>query len=112
MVVLVITACPEGLRGDCSKWLLEVSPGVFVGKPSARIRDLVWDRTVELLSGGRALMVYSSNTEQGLEFRSQGHDWKPTDFEGIQLMMRPTKAQLTTGRKTGWSKARRLRDPR
>lgn len=112
MVVLVVTACPEGLRGDCSKWLLEIAPGVFVGRPSARIRDLLWDRTVELLHGGRALMAFSSDNEQGLEFRTSGHNWKPTDFEGISLMMRPAKEATTTGRQTGWSKARRIRNQR
>ena len=48
MIVLVVTACPAGLRGDLTKWLLEVTPGVFVGTPSARVRDLLWDRTVAL----------------------------------------------------------------
>ena len=32
MVVIVLTACPAGLRGHLTRWLLEISPGVFVGK--------------------------------------------------------------------------------
>ena len=67
MIVLVVTACPAGLRGDLSKWLIELTPGVFVGRPSARIRDLLWERTVELCKDGRALLVYSAANEQGLE---------------------------------------------
>ena len=39
MMTLVLTACPAGLRGDLTKWLMEISPGVFVGRPSARVRD-------------------------------------------------------------------------
>ena len=107
MMVLIVTACPAGLRGDLTKWLMDLSPGVFVGTPSARIRDLLWDRTIELCKDGRALLVYSSNNEQGMEFREHRHAWKPTDFDGITLMMREnTRAPK---RRTGWSKARRQR---
>ncbi|MFC6146745.1 type I-E CRISPR-associated endoribonuclease Cas2e [Corynebacterium nasicanis] len=110
MIVLVVTACPAGLRGDLTKWLAEISPGVFVGRPTARIRDLLWERTVELSKDGRALLVYSSNNEQGMEFRTHRHDWKPTDFDGLALMVRPDKRQST--RRTGWSSARRMRSSR
>ena len=89
MMVLVITACPAGLRGDLTKWLVEIAPGTFVGKPSARIRVLLWQRTTELVKDGRALIVYSSNNEQGMEFRTHRYDWVPTDFDGLTLMMRP-----------------------
>jgi len=110
MIVLVVTACPAGLRGDLTKWLSEISPGVFVGRPSARIRDLLWERTVELSKDGRALLVYSTNNEQGMEFRTHRHDWEPTDFDGLTLMVRPSKKKFA--RRTGWSKARQIRKSR
>lgn len=109
MIVLVVTACPAGLRGDLSKWLIELSPGVFVGRPSARIRELLWDRTVDLCKDGRALLVYSANNEQGLEFRTHRHQWKPTDYDGVTLMVRPSPESQTLQRRTGWSRARRNR---
>lgn len=31
MVVIVLSACPAGLRGHLTRWLLEISAGVFVG---------------------------------------------------------------------------------
>ncbi|OFS16957.1 type I-E CRISPR-associated endoribonuclease Cas2e [Corynebacterium sp. HMSC27B11] len=108
MMVLIVTACPAGLRGDLTKWLMELAPGTFVGRPSARIRELLWDRTVELCKDGRALLVYSSNNEQGMEFRTHRHDWEPTDFDGLKLMMRKSDSEKTR-RRTGWSKARQLR---
>ncbi|AEE44662.1 type I-E CRISPR-associated endoribonuclease Cas2e [Cellulomonas fimi] len=49
MIVLVLTACPAGLRGHLTRWLLEVSAGVFVGHTSTRVRDELWNRTVELI---------------------------------------------------------------
>lgn len=109
MIVLVVTACPAGLRGDLSKWLIELTPGVFVGRPSARIRDLLWERTVELCKDGRALLVYSAANEQGLEFRTHRHHWQPTDFDGVTLMVRPAPGSKKVQNRTGWSQARRIR---
>lgn len=108
MIVLVVTACPAGLRGDLTKWLTELAPGTFVGTPSARVRDLLWDRTTELVRDGRALLVYSSDNEQGMEFRTHRHSWAPTDFEGLTLMMRPADPSAEP-RRTGWSRARQQR---
>lgn len=115
MTVIVIAACPVGLRGHLTRWLLEISPGVFIGKPTKRVRDLMWVRVVEMVKTGRAIMVHTANNEQGLEFRVHDHDWIPTDFEGINLMLRPRKhtdtgAPGATGnRDTGWSNASRRR---
>lgn len=111
MIVLVVTACPAGLRGDLTKWLTELAPGTFVGSPSARVRDLLWDRTTELVRDGRALLVYSSDNEQGMEFRTHRHSWVPTDFDGLTLMMRPADPSAEP-RRTGWSNARRQRRSR
>ncbi|AHI23416.1 type I-E CRISPR-associated endoribonuclease Cas2e [Corynebacterium vitaeruminis] len=108
MMVLVVTACPAGLRGDLTKWLMEISPGVFVGRPSARVRDAVWERTCDLVRDGRAILVHNAANEQGFDFKVHRNDWVPTDFDGIKLMIRPDKRQRTA-RRTGWSKARRMR---
>ncbi|WPF66260.1 MULTISPECIES: type I-E CRISPR-associated endoribonuclease Cas2e [unclassified Corynebacterium] len=112
MMVLVVTACPAGLRGDLTKWLMEIAPGVFVGRPTARLRDQLWDHTVALVKDGRALLVYQTNNEQGMEFRTHRHDWQPTDYEGLTLMMRPHSKPPENKRRTGWSKARNMRRAR
>ncbi len=111
MMVLNVTAVPAGLRGDLGKWLTEISPGVFVGNPSARIRDLLWQRTTELCKDGRALLIFSTNNEQGMEFRTHRHDWAPVDFDGMTLMMRPDSSSKheKNPRRIGWSTARNLR---
>lgn len=89
MIVLVLTACPPGLRGQLTRWLLEVSPGVFVGHVSARVRAQIWERTRELAGNGRAILVHSARNEQRLAFQVHNHDWVPTDFDGLTLMLRP-----------------------
>lgn len=109
MVVLVLSACPAGLRGHLTRWLLEISAGVFVGHVSARVRDLMWLNVCEMTSGGRALMVYSVSGEQRMDFRVHNHHWTPTDFDGLTLMMRPQGSQTQEGTeeppKAGWSAA-------
>ncbi|PRX51086.1 CRISPR-associated protein Cas2 [Prauserella shujinwangii] len=90
MTIVVLTAVPPGLRGHLTRWLLEISPGVFVGYLSARVRELMWDRVIEFVDDGRALLVYSVQGEQRLAFEVHGHDWTPVDFDGITLMRRQT----------------------
>lgn len=110
MVVLILTAVPAGLRGHVTRWLLEISPGVFVGKVSRRVRDELWDRVVELCKDGRAIMVETARNEQHLSFRVHHHDWEPVDLDGIQLIRRPSAPDAhDSGRRTGWSKASKWR---
>lgn len=89
MVVVTLTDCPPRLRGDLSKWLLEINTGVYVGKVSARVREELWERICENILHGRATMVYNTNNEQGIAFHVHNTTWKPIDFEGITLMLRP-----------------------
>ena len=116
MIVIVLTVSPPKLRGHLTRWLFEISPGVYVGKASARVRELLWQQILENISEGRAVMVYSSNNEQGLDFRTHGQEWEPVDYDGLKLIMRPNSSQkqkrngvLKTKRKTGWSSASRYR---
>jgi CRISPR-associated protein Cas2 len=112
MIVIVLTVSSPKLRGHLTRWLFEISSGVYVGKVSARVRELLWNQVLENIGGGRAVMVYPANNEQGLEFRTHGQEWQPVDYEGLELIMRPNTSQKQRkngGRKTGWSNASRYR---
>lgn len=117
MVVLVLTAVPPGLRGFLTRCLLEISAGVFVGKVSKRVRELLWARTEKMVRTGRAIMVFSARNEQGLSFLVHGHHWEPIDVDGITLMLRPHENSRpatppgadTRAPRTGWSKASKRR---
>lgn len=61
MIVLSLSNCPPKLRGDLSKWLVEINAGVYVGRVSARVRDELWQRVCENLRDGRATMVFRAN---------------------------------------------------
>ena len=108
MTVIVVTACPVGLRGHLTRWLMEISPGVFVGKITARVRALVWARVTDMAKTGRAIMVFTADNEQGLDFAVHGHDWTPVDYEGLHLMLRPAQPEASSQRK-GWSNASKHR---
>lgn len=115
MVVLVVTACPAGLRGHLTRWLLEISPGVFVGVLPARVRVLLWERTRELVKDGRAIMIYPARNEQRLQYEVHRHHWQPVDFDGLTLIRRPHTGEQLDGSaapRRGWSKASRYRAAR
>lgn len=108
MMVLVLSACPPGLRGDLTKWLYEISAGVFVGTVSARLREQLWDRVKENSGAGRAILIWSARNEQKLNFAVHGHQWEPIDIDGITLMRRPTSSSSPRPANTlrpGWSNA-------
>lgn len=111
MVVIVLTACPVGLRGHLTRWLLEVSAGVFVGNVSTRVRTELWSRVLELTKEGRALMVFQDNSEQGFSFETHRHHWEPVDIDGLTLMRRPSESTSSKGNslRRGWSQAARRR---
>ncbi|MBB6171331.1 CRISPR-associated protein Cas2 [Nocardiopsis mwathae] len=113
MTVIVLTLCPEGLRGFLTRWLLEISPGVFIGSPSARIRDILWTEVRLYAGNGRALLVYSAPNEQGFTFETFEHKWEPIDHEGLTLIHRPHQQSSAKaegeGKRKNWSKAGRHR---
>lgn len=86
MVVLTLSSCPPKLKGDITKWLFEVSPGVYAGNLSQRVREKLWDRICSLADNGKATMIYTTQTEQKFSFRTYGSDWTITDFDGVTLM--------------------------
>jgi CRISPR-associated protein Cas2 len=114
MIVLNLTDCPNSLRGDLTKWLLEISAGVFVGQLSARVRDELWRRICGAVKRGKVIMVYSAQNEQHLLFKTYHCEWEPIDFDGIKLMLRPSPSRAKRLRATsmptiGWSNASQYR---
>jgi CRISPR-associated protein Cas2 len=93
MIVVTMTDCPTSLRGDLTKWLLEINTGVFVGQVSARVRDHLWERIKATTKDGRVTMVFNTNNEQRMDFRVHNSTWEPIDFDGIKLMLRPSLSQ-------------------
>lgn len=106
-----MTNCPPKLRGDLSKWLLEINTGVYVGQVSARVRDALWKRICENIGNGQATMVFSANNEQHMDFYVHNTAWKPVDLDGIKLMKHPNTVSSVPGAEAaiGFSNAAKQR---
>ncbi len=96
MVLMMLERVTPSIRGELTRWLIQPRTGVFAGKVSALVRDKLWDRVVKSLasvkprkSGRRpgAIMVYTTNNEQGFAVRVAGDtDRDIVDFEGLLLV--------------------------
>ena len=135
MVVVVLSVTPERLRGVLTRWLLEIAPGMYVGRVPARVRDRLWARILSDVGRGRAVMVVLRRGEQGFDVRVHNHEWEPVDLDGLTLMRRQTPEsrelaqrrarrsaagvargaesvdQDEEGRRPTWSRARARRAP-
>lgn len=89
MMVLLVERVSPSLRGELTRWLLEVRAGVFVGNVSATVREKLWERVESGLKDGAATLLQSTDTEQGFTLRVLGaRTYQVRDFEGLQLICR------------------------
>ncbi len=87
MTVMVLERVPVGLRGELTRWMLEVRAGVFVGRLSALVREKLWEYVCESMKGGAGTLLYSSDAEQGFSLRFMGEPRRSiVDFEGLWLV--------------------------
>jgi len=87
MLVIVTENVPPRLRGRLGVWLLEIRAGVYVGDPSRRLREFIWDQVLEGKEEGNAVMAWSTNTESGYDFQTVGPNRRiPVDFDGLRLV--------------------------
>jgi len=87
MLVTVVENAPPRLRGRLAVWLLEIRAGVYVGKVSRRVREMIWEQIEKGLEDGNAVMVWSTNTESGFDFMTLGANRRiPVEMDGIKLV--------------------------
>ncbi len=90
MIVMILERVTPSLRGELTRWLIQLKTGVFVGRMPARVRDLVWEKISRRRRGGAALLIHSADTEQGFAVRTAGKTSKVMeDFEGLFLPKTP-----------------------
>lgn len=71
--------------------MIEVLPGVYVGRPSARVRGYLWQSLVDAFEfeedSPYAALIHHSESEQGFTIERVGdHRYAITDFDGLQLV--------------------------
>lgn len=87
MLVIVVENVPPRLRGRLAIWLLEVRAGVYVGKVSRRVRDMIWGTIGKGIGEGSAVIAWSTNTESGFDFQTIGANRRiPVEMDGIKLV--------------------------
>lgn len=87
MLVIVVENVPPRLRGRLAVWLLEIRAGVYVGKYSRRVREMIWSHVCEGIGEGNAVMTWSTNTESGFDFLTFGANRRmPKEMEGVKLV--------------------------
>ncbi len=85
---------PVSLRGEITRWMLELRPGVFVGNISALVREKLWEMVCQKLKGGAATLLHSAANEQGYKIRTFGDTTRQVrDFDGLQLIVVSDKKQ-------------------
>jgi CRISPR-associated protein Cas2 len=71
--------------------MLEIHTGVFVGRISAMVRDVLWEYVCDQMREGAGFLVYHSNSEQGFAVRSCGATSRRIEnWEGLTLVTIPS----------------------
>jgi CRISPR-associated protein Cas2 len=92
MVVMILERAPASLRGQLSRWMMELKPGVFIGTMSALVRDELWDLCRTRVGEGGCLLIHPAQTEQGFALRAQGTlTRQPVEYEGLWLIRRSSE---------------------
>jgi CRISPR-associated protein Cas2 len=92
MMVLILHKIRVGIRGQLTRWLIQPQTNVYVGHPSARIRDRIWQLVCEEINikGGSAILICPDACEQGCRILTHGDTPKSMrDFDGLVLPKTP-----------------------
>jgi len=90
MMMIVLQNVPKKLHGELTRWMLEPSPGVFIGHVSARVRDFLWDKCKAECNNGSVVQAWNTNNEQHFTMRMDGNTKRSViDMEGLQLVYIP-----------------------
>lgn len=90
MIVLILEKAPSSLRGEVTRWMIELHTGVFAGNLSALVRDKLWEYICSKITSGSAMMLQSAANEQGYVIRTYGTtSRKVRSFDGLTLITVP-----------------------
>lgn len=97
MIIMVLNNVPVSVRGNLTRWLVEVKSGVYIGQVSARVRDKLWEQCMGSKRTGGIFQAWSTNNEQGFHMRMSGMlDRRVIDLEGVELVQ---EIQMTDAEK-------------
>ena len=83
---------PSSLRGELTKWMLQLKSGVFIGTLSSLVGEELWKKIQEKQGKGGAIWVKGTNNEQKFRISTSGMtNWSVNDFDGLQLITHPNR---------------------
>ncbi|MDD5190309.1 MAG: type I-E CRISPR-associated endoribonuclease Cas2e [Dehalococcoidales bacterium] len=85
---MILEKTPTSLKGALSRWLLEPKTGVFLGNPSARVRDELWEKALKKTKESGAIMqIWTDSNPQGFSYRQYGkRERRFVDLDGLALV--------------------------
>jgi CRISPR-associated protein Cas2 len=87
MVVMILEKVPQALRGELTRWLLEIKTGIYIGHVTGMVREKLWEKCSEERKAGWVFQGWSTNTEQHFKMRLCGVSGREiVDWEGLQLV--------------------------
>jgi CRISPR-associated protein Cas2 len=109
LTVVTLSKVPMSLRGDLTKWMQEVSVGVYVGNFNVKVRDKLWERITKNVGSGRATMSYACRNELGYDIKTYNTATNIIDYDGIPLVQIPDQITAPQHLKYGFSNAAKFR---
>lgn len=87
LTLIHTTQVPPHVRGALSRWMLEPSPGLYVGTLSGKVRDELWDVISASVGEGSAVLVHTADTEQRFTMLTSGRRRRmPVDLDGAMVV--------------------------
>lgn len=107
MVIFILILGPESTKGVLSRYLMEISSGVFIGNIKANIREELWDFARDNMGKGSLIMAYSDNSIMGHQIRTQNINRRSIkSLDGVDLIYIENLINTNEKepQKSGWSK--------
>ena len=93
LTVITMDNVTESIRGECTKWMLEIKTGTFVGTMNPVVRELLWSRLCDRMKSGGAFIIYQDKNEQGFKIETFGETKKKIEMiDGITLIKTTVRA--------------------
>lgn len=109
--VITLKKVPQALRGDLTKWMQEITTGVYIGNFNTKVREKLWKRVKENVKEGEATLSFAYRNEIGYQFDTHNTNFSNIDMDGIPLVFIPNEnvdEQIEI--KHGFSNAAKLRN--
>ena len=111
--VITLKRVPQALRGDLTKWMQEITTGVYIGNFNTKVREKLWKRVRDNVKDGEATISFAYRNELGYQFDTHNTGFSNIDMDGIPLVFIPNVgADEHKEVKYGFSNAAKFRNAR